>query len=302
MNKKGQSWYVSIPLTMLFAVPLPLLARSRQEPSLSTTSIHQMVENVAWNQLQASEHPAHYYRFVERDILPDGSTTVDEIATPHGSVDRLIEVDHHTPDRQQLAKNQQLLSQLHGNTQLQQSRFKDQQNDRQRRDNVIKDIPQAFIYTFDGRDQQGRIKLKFQPAPDFRPSSRQSLILQGMAGEMWIDPATQRLVKINGSLINDVKIGWGFLARLNTGGTFLMEQSQGPDGTWHQKLLSVHFDGTVLLLKHIHIRVKQIQCCFERVPDNLTIRGAVQLLDTRTTLPKEWQARLEAIEKSAPLN
>ena len=257
---------------------------------------------MAWNELQASEHPAHYYRYVVRDIDPKGSSTVDEIATPHGSVDRLIEVDHHPPSKQQIEKNQQLLAELPGNAQLQQSRYKDQQSDKERRDNVIKDIPKAFIYTYDGRDQQGRIKLKFRPAPDFQPSSRQALILQGMAGELWVDPSTQRMVKINGALIKDVKIGWGFLARLNRGGTFLMEQSQGSDGTWHQKLLSVHFDGTVFIFKHIHIRVKQIRCCFERVPDGLSIQEAVHLLRAGTALPNDWQTRLEDIQKSAPVN
>ncbi|HXH49793.1 MAG TPA: hypothetical protein VNM47_10635 [Terriglobia bacterium] len=265
-------------------------------------SIDQMIKNVAWNELQASEHPAHYYRYVERDIMPGESSTVDEIGTPHGSVDRPIEVDHHVPSQKQIEENQQLLAELPGNAQLQQSRFKDQQSERARRDNVIKDIPQAFVYTYEGRDQQGRIMLKFRPAPDFQPSSRQSLILEGMAGELWVDPSTQRMVKINGSLIKDVKIGWGFLARLKRGGTFLMEQSQGPDGTWHQKLLSVHFDGTILVFKHIHIRVKQIRCCFEPVPDNLSIQEAVHLLNAGIALPADWQSRLEAIQKSAPSN
>ena len=302
MSTRVQSWYICIALTIFCAVPACLLAGSRQGLPLPAPSIDQMIKNVAWNELQASEHPAHYYRYVERDIMPGESSTVDEIGTPHGSVDRPIEVDHHVPSQKQIEENQQLLAELPGNAQLQQSRFKDQQSERARRDNVIKDIPQAFVYTYEGRDQQGRIMLKFRPAPDFQPSSRQSLILEGMAGELWVDPSTQRMVKINGSLIKDVKIGWGFLARLKRGGTFLMEQSQGPDGTWHQKLLSVHFDGTILVFKHIHIRVKQIRCCFEPVPDTLSIQEAVHLLNAGIALPADWQSRLEAIQKSAPSN
>ncbi|HEX5412533.1 MAG TPA: hypothetical protein VFZ27_11830 [Terriglobia bacterium] len=302
MSIRVQSWYLSVPLTVLCVIPSPLLARARQEPPLPAPKIHQMVRNLTWNELHASEHPSHYYRYVERNIMSDGSRTVEEIATPYGSVDRLIQVDRDPPGPRQLAQNQALLKQLPGDSQLQQSRFKDQQNERRRRDNVLKDLPDAFIYTYTGRDQQGRIMLKFQPAPDFKPSSRQSLVLQGMAGELWVDPSSQRMVKISGSLIQDVKIGWGFLARLNRGGTFRLEQSPGPDGTWHQMVLAVHFDGTVLVFKRIHIRVKQIRCCFERVPDNLSIEGAVHLLEDGTTLPKDWQARLEAIQKAAPLD
>lgn len=275
-----------------------LAATGQNPPGLPASSVHQIVKNVAWNELQASEHPAHYYQFIERDIFPDGSSTTDRIATPHGEVGRLIEVNNAHPNPQQLRANQQLLVRLPGDAQLQESRFKDQQSNRLRRDNVIKDIPSAFIYTYAGRDAKGRIMLNFRPAPDFQPSSRQSLILEGMAGELWVDPATQRMVKIDGTLTKDVKIGWGFLARLNKGGTFLMEQSQGPDGTWHQMLLSVHFDGTVLIFKPIHIRVKQVRCCFERVPNGLSIQEAVQLLQTHPDLPPNWQARLNTIQKS----
>jgi hypothetical protein len=304
MKTRGMVEFLSMAvLTILFgAFAASLTARSTRNLQLPAASIHQVVKNVAWNELRASEHPEHYYRYLVRNISPDGSSTNDEIATPHGNVDRLIEVNNHPPDQQQLRKNQLLLAKLQDDPQLQQSRFKDQQNNTLRRDNVIKDIPNAFTYTYAGRDPRGLLMLKFQPAPDFQPSSRQSLILQGMAGELWVDPNTQRMVKIDGSLIKDVKIGWGFLARLNKGGTFLMEQSQGPDGTWHQQRLSVHFDGTVFIFKHIHIRVKQIRCCFERVPDNLSIRDAVHLLQTQTTLPRDWQSRLAAIQESTALN
>jgi hypothetical protein len=289
----------TVPLAVFCAASAPLHSGEGKKLQLPASSVHQVVKNLAWNELQASEHPAHYYRYVERDISPDGSETADQIATPHGTVGRLLEVDNHPPSHQQIQKNQQLLARLPGDVQLQQSRYKDQRSNTLRRDNVIKDIPNAFIYTDVGRDSLGRIMLKFRPSPDFQPSSRQSLILEGMAGELWIDPATQRMVKIDGSLIHDVKIGWGFLARLNKGGTFLMEQSKGPDGTWHQKLLSVHFDGTVLIFKHLHIHETQIRCCFEQVPDNLSIGEAVHLLQANTSLPSDWQSRLDAIQHPA---
>ncbi len=280
----------------------PLLAGKAQDLKLPASSIHQLVKNVIWNELQASEHPPHYYRYVERDISPDGSSTSEQIATPHGYVDRLIAADGHPPSQQQIEKNKQLLAKLATSTQLQQSRFKDQQSDTQRRDNVLRDVPNAFAFTYAGRDHRGLIMLKFRPDPQFKPSSRQSLILQGMAGEMWIDPVTQRMVKIDGTLTQDVKIGWGFLARFNKGGTFLVEQSQGPDGTWHQKLLSVRFDGTVLIFKHLHIHETQIRCCFRQVPRDLTVRAAVHLLQTETSLPKGWSARLDAVRKSPGSN
>jgi len=289
-------------LIALCLAAAPLRAGTVQDLNLSAPSIRQLVKDMVWNELQASEHPSQYYRYVERDISPDGSSTSDQIATPQGYFDRLIAADGHPPSEQQIEKNQQLLDRLAASPQLQQSRLSDQQSDTERRDNVIKDFPNAFVFTYAGRDPQGSIMLKFRPAPDFKPSSRQSLVLQGMAGELWIDPSTQRMVKVDGTLIRAVKIGWGFLARLNKGGTFLLEQSQGPDGNWHQKLLSVHFDGTVLIFKHIHIHETQIRCCFTQVPRNLTVREAIKRLQSGTEPPEDWQARLDAIQKSAASN
>lgn len=287
---------LSVPPAILCAVIWPFSPASKQNPSVPAASIHQMVKNVAWNELQASKHPKHYYRYLERNVSSEGSTTSEVVATPRGEIDRLIEVDHHAPPPDQLNKNEQLLARLPGDAKLQQSRLQDQQNNSRRRDNVMKDIPEAFVYTYAGRGPNGSIILKFQPAPNFNPTSRQSLILQGMAGELWVDPATQRMVKIDGKLIKDVKIGWGFLARLNQGGTFLMEQAKAQDGTWHQKLLSVHFDGTELVFKHLHIAVNQVRCCYERVPGNLSIRDAVRLLEGASSLPKDWESRLKSAD------
>jgi len=280
----------------------PLLARTAQDLNLPAASIHQMMRNVAWNELQASEHPAHHYRYIEKDISSDGSRTSVQIATRHGYVDRLIAVDGKPPSKEQLEKNGQLLQNLLTSAQLRESRFKDQRSNVRRRDNVIKDVPNAFIFTYDGRSKEGLIKLKFRPAPNFKPSTRQSLILQGMAGEVWVDPSTQRMAKIDGVLIKDVTIGWGFLAKLNKGGRFLMEQTRGPNGTWHQELLSVHFDGSVLIFKHIHIHETIIRSFFKQVPNNLTVREAVHMLQTDRSLPADWESRLNAIEKSARSN
>jgi hypothetical protein len=51
--------------------------------------------------------------------------------------------------------------------------------------------------------------LIFKPNPLFQPSSREGRVLHEMAGEMWIDGKQQRLVSINGLLINEVKFAGG---------------------------------------------------------------------------------------------
>lgn len=283
---------------MLAPAMIPTLhAGAPLNPPKAQVDIHKLVRNMAWNELQASEHPAHYYRYLNRNLSPDGARTTDQIGTSQGVAERLVAVNGKPPNAQQRAANDQLLSKLVHSPRFRQSRLKDQKQDTARRDNVIKNLPQAFIYTFLGKTPDGLVHLKFRPDPNFSPSSRQALVLEGMAGQLWIDPSSQRMVKIDGTLIKDVTIGWGLLARLKKGGRFLMEQSQGTDGTWHQKLLSVDFDGSVLIFKSIHVHERIIRCCFKEVPDKLTMAQAVQMLRTQTTLPEHWESRLDAIEK-----
>ena len=54
-------------------VPAGHATAIQNPPGLPAASIHQMVKNVAWNELQAAEHPAHYYRYLNREVSPEGS-------------------------------------------------------------------------------------------------------------------------------------------------------------------------------------------------------------------------------------
>jgi hypothetical protein len=266
-----------------------------QQPSLN---IQKLIRDMAWNELQASRHPAHYYRYINRTISPGNSRTTEQIQTSQGVPELLLAVDGKPPSEEQRQANDNFLSRLTTDARFRQSQLKDQRQNTARRNNIIKDLPQAFIYTYLGRSKDGLIHLKFRPAPQFNPTSRQALVLEGMAGELWVDPSSQRMVEINGTLIKNVTIGWGFLARLYKGGRFLMAQSKGLDGTWHQTLLSVDFDGTELIFKGLHVHEKLIRCCFEKVPGNLSMEEAVNALREHPTPPEHWESDLEAIEKS----
>jgi hypothetical protein len=289
---------VGCALIAIQTAPSTLLASTHQAQQPPPPNIPKLVRNMAWNELQASEHPAQYYRYINRNISPGGSRTTEQIGTSQGVAELLLDVNGKSPSAKQRQANGHLLSRLITDPGFQQSRLKDQRQDTSRRDSVIKNFPEAFIYTYLERSKDGLIHLKFQPNPQLNPSSRQALILQGMAGDLWIDPSSQRMAKIDGTLIKDVTIGWGFLARLYKGGSFLMEQSKGADGAWHQELLSVDFDGTKLIFKGLHIHEREIRCCYERVPHDLTIKEAVHMLQKHPALPEGWESDLEAIEKS----
>ncbi|HLI29567.1 MAG TPA: hypothetical protein VKV79_00525, partial [Terriglobia bacterium] len=168
---------------------------------------------------------------------------------------------------------------------LQQSRFKQQQADLRRREALFQALPKAFLYRFDGIEKPaGWIRLTYKPNPAFTPHLPVGGILQGLQGTLWVDPTTQRLVRINGRLVKTVTIGWGILARLYPGGRFVMEQSKLPDGAWRVTLLDVHLRGAILLIKKLNVDMKQTYGSFREVSDQLTVPEAIKMLDRAPAL------------------
>lgn len=241
--------------------------------------IHRLIRNVAYNEIQAREHPAHRYKFKLRDRTPQSTTTTLEVETLKGNVSRTIEKNGHPPSEKQCQKDLALLHRILSNSSLQQSRLRSQQAEMKRRATLFVAMPDAFIFHFDGIEKDtGWVRLKYSPNPDFQPSSRTAAVLQGLAGTMWIDPSAQRLVRINGRLVNAVTFGWGFLAKLYPGGHFVMEQSKVAGGNWHLTTLAVNLRGSELIFKKLRVNMKDTFSSFEEVPNNITLANAVKTL------------------------
>src|SRR5260370_42202052 len=61
-------------------------------------------------------------------------------------------------------------------------------------------LPEAFLYRYEGMTpcKNGQCyRLSFTPNPQFDPSSEEAKIFRGMAGEVWIDPTEERMVKLD---------------------------------------------------------------------------------------------------------
>lgn len=94
-----------------------------------------------------------------------------------------------------------------------------------------------------------------------------------------MDPTSHRLVNIDGTLFKDVQFGWGFLATLNRGGHFAMQQSKEPGGSWKQTLLEVDLDGSKLVFGKIDVHFKDSSQSFVRLANPPTLTEAVNMLE-----------------------
>jgi hypothetical protein len=83
-------------------------------------------------------------------------------------------------------------------------------------------------------------RLSFKPNPNFDSSRSRGNILKGVAGEMWIDEAQERLTRLDAHFIGDVDFGFGIIGKLNKGGTVLLEQANVGNNDWELTGLTMH--------------------------------------------------------------
>ena len=103
-----------------------------------------------------------------------------------------------------------------------------EEEDADRAINVLRALPSAFLYQYAGPGEgpTGKVeKFTFRPNPKFSPPDLETEVLTAMTGEIWIDPAQERVARLEGHLQQDVDFGWGILGRLNKGGWIVIEQA-----------------------------------------------------------------------------
>ena len=170
----------------------------------------------------------------------------------------------------------------------------------ERANRILKALPEAFLYEYDGTETGWRgvgkpgnqlLRLKFRPNPSYDPPTHVERVLLGMQGVVLIDAQQQRIARIDGNLFKDVSFGWGILGHLDRGGHFQVDQTDVSDNNWSIARMDLAFTGKMLLFKAINIRSTEIYSDYHPVPADLTFAQGIQLL-------KQQQAALAANQAS----
>ena len=230
------------------------------------------------NEERAWKSPPAYYEYEEVDWSPEESSVSREIETTEGVFGRLITVNGRPPSPARGQKEAKHLQKIVRDPAARSSMVRGEEEDVERRMELLKEFPNAFRFEPDGPETNGVVRLKLQPNPSYRPQSHNALALRGMQGTIWIDASSERLVKIEGTLIRDVTLGWGVVVRLHRGGHFVWEQAQVSPGIWELTLLSVSLKGKIFVVKNLDLQMKETHRCFKRVSDHLNAAQAVSML------------------------
>jgi hypothetical protein len=199
------------------------------------------------------------------------------VETKSGSLDRLIAIaGEPLTGAQQRGETERLLRLSH-NPEEQHKLEQTRRKDAEQCNRFLQMIPDAFLFEYAG-ESGSLIKLTFKPNPRFQPPSREGKVLHEMAGEIWVDAKQQRLVSINGQLLNEVKFARGLLGYLEKGGQFTVKRTEITPGHWELTEMAVDMRGKALLFKTISVQQKELHSNFQHVPDDLSLSDAAGLL------------------------
>jgi len=239
----------------------------------------ELVKAVIYNELHPANNnnnDAHWKYRLEKTL--DGKQETREVVeTKSGSLDKLLSIaGNPLNDAQQRGEAERILR-LSRDPGQQRKAEQARRKDAEQCNAFLQMIPNAFV--FENAGQNGDLmKITFRPNPNFQAPSREGKVLQQMAGEMWVDARQKRLVGIDGRLVNEVKFAGGLLGHLEKGGQFAVKRTELATGDWEVTEINVNMHGKALLFKTISVQQKEIHSNFERVPEDLTLGDAANLL------------------------
>lgn len=222
---------------------------------------------------------SHPMRYRLRKSSPRMTTTKEIIETRDGNVARLLQISDQPLSPAGEQQEQARLDALLSDPRLQQHRKQSEDNDTGRALKVLRVLPSAFLYQFAGTGQAPTgtvVKFTFRPNPQFNPPDLETGVLTAMAGELWIDPIAERVVRLAGSLLQDKEIALG-IVQLDKGGWVEINQADIGAGQWRIVHLKLVMNGRVLW-KQKNSDSVQDYSQFAPVPANLNYRQAIQML------------------------
>jgi hypothetical protein len=265
-------------ITLLGSNALPQLDSERLG-----MSANELARKVVANELkvQDEDHVRWMYRLEKEE---SGKKQVQEILeTNNGSLSRLLSIDGHLLDAKQQQKENQRMQRLVSHPDEQRKLQQASNKKAEQGGRLFKILPEAFVFDYAGR-QGDLVTLTFRPNPNFQPPSLEARVFHSMQGEMTVDTKQERLAALNGHLMEDVKFGGGLLGHLDKGGKFEVRQTEVAAGQWEITALVVDMKGKALLFKTIGVHETENHSDFQRVPDDLTLAEAADILKRQTVV------------------
>jgi hypothetical protein len=279
MARPGRTLWAQAACVIVLLSAFTCAAGTPQEPTPATTtySPQELVRRMVETELRVQEQDHSKWRFISRKEAEGTVTVYEKVQTKDGTLRMAISVNGHSLSPSEEEKEEQRLQQFANDPAAQAKKLKAEREDAEKAKRMFQMFPDAFLYTHDG-EENGCTVLRFVPNPDFNPPSREAMVFHAMAGKMWIQPKQMRFVKMQASLMDDVKFGWGLLGHLDRGGTMLVEQKEVAPGHWEVVELDLDLKGKIVFFKNLNVQEREKNYRFERLDENIDLAQGVRLL------------------------
>jgi hypothetical protein len=253
-------------LVLAIALVLPVAGLAENE--------QQVVQQAVQTELTKARTDHSLWIYFDSDRQDDRAVEQWVADTSDGSLHRVVKLNGQPVV---LADQWKKVQSFLQNSSAQARQRKSSQHDDQQAAELLNMLPQAFIWTREGKVGSW-ILLHFRPNPQFQPPDFEARVFAAMEGDMAVDNQQHRIASLKGRLIRDVKILGGLVASLYAGGTFDVERRQLAPGIWQITQTHVHIQGHALLFKTISEQEDDVKSDFKQLPPHTTMRQAVQEL------------------------
>jgi hypothetical protein len=250
---------------------------------LSKDETQALARRVLHTELAETQDVSHPMQYRLRKVSPRLETTKLIVETREGDVARLVAINGTPLNAQDQANEDGRLRALLKDPSQQRHREEREQGETERARKIIRALPDAFLYSYAGiadTPAGPSYRLSFQPNPNFDSEDLESKVLKGMAGELWIDVAQQRVTRLQGKRIRDVDYGFGILGKLDSGGTLLLEQADVGNHQWRTTQMVLVMNAR-LLFKSVKLDTTLEMTQFTPVASTMGYQQAIGTLLTQ---------------------
>jgi hypothetical protein len=260
------------------------LAVAQAQNKVPAESAQQLVKDMVYNELGDRQSDSFW---AYRSVRISGSQDVvrEQVETGKGPIFRVLE-DHNRPlDAEQRQKEDERLQNLVSKPNAMTPVLQDHLKDEARLERVIKMLPDAFLYEYDGPTKGDQVRLAYRPNPAYTPSSYEGRVVHALAGTLVVNQRLKRLISMKGQMLYRVDFGYGLLGYIEKGGTFEISREQVSETRWKTNLVDVHIQGRVFLLHTVAKDQREERTNFHPVPHDISLAAAKQLLDQAASAP-----------------
>jgi hypothetical protein len=240
----------------------------------------QLVREVIYNEQHDHQQHGSWRYWIERRSQA-GTRVEEQVETADGPVNRLKLANGQPLTREAREQEQARLDKLLSSPSEQARHLRQYDEDEERIGRILALLPDAFLYEYDG-EENGCVRLKFHPNPDYPAQSIEARIFHAMSGTLWVDERAKRLARLEGHVETNVDFGYGILGRLYKGGWFRLARVQVSPTDWKTESLEVHMNVRALLVKTFARETSEVRGGFERVPSGMTLAQGLAVLNGQT--------------------